>query len=113
VFADYVVFGKPAVLSCVYDDNTSCVLNQTRMWYRGESLSTLLLNGIPAKHDDRYSEDILSCSEFHLKISNFSEKDLNDEYACSVGFQICRLTFNISHSNYECKYILFSYLLIT
>ena len=110
-FSDPVVFGRQVVLSCVSDDVTSCVRNQTRMWFTGQLLFPVLFNGV---HDDeRYSEEILSCSEFHLTISNFSEIDLNDEYVCAVGFETCRLKFNISNYNYECKYILFSYLLRT
>ena len=72
-------------------------------------MSPILLNGYSSKHDeDRYSEEILNCSEFHLKISKFSEKDLNDEYSCAVGFDKCGLKFNISKYNYECKYTMFS-----
>ena len=104
-FSDPVVFGRKVVLSCVSDDVTSCVRNQTRMWFTGQLVSPVLFNGV---HDDeRYSEEILSCSEFHLTISNFSEIDLNDEYVCAVGFETCRLKFNMSNYNYECKYICF------
>lgn len=109
MFSDPVIFGRSVVLSCVYGDVTSCVKNQTRKWLRGKLLFPVLLNGYPRKgDDDRYSEEILNCSEFRLKISNFSEKDLNDEYVCAVGFDECGLKFNISKNNYECKYTMFS-----
>lgn len=61
------------------------------------------MNGFPTDIAERYKENVISCSEFELKIANFSARDLNDQYRCSVGFHDCELSLTLDPANMECK----------
>ena len=58
-----------------------------RQWYGGHKDKLLLYNKVSrdvTKYEDKTN---LSSTEFSLVIKNYTESDLNINYACSCGFK--------------------------
>ncbi|XP_071181402.1 uncharacterized protein [Mytilus edulis] len=101
VTSNPAVFGRDVSISCIYNISSTCVENLTRTWTRGQQKDFLFMNGFPTDIAERYKENVISCSEFELKIANFSARDLNDQYRCSVGFNDCELSLTLDPVNME------------
>lgn len=70
-----------------------------KIWTGGPDLSLLSLDGFPT--DDSKYVPTLKGNEFGITIKNFSDKDLNQVYICSIGKNSCskNLTIDIFEEN--------------
>lgn len=96
------VFGKDVSLSCKYNGSNTCIQNRTRTWTKGENKDFLMMDGHPSPTAERYKENILSCSEVELEISNFTTYDIN-KYYCQIDFNECELPLILDADTFECK----------
>ncbi|CAC5420768.1 unnamed protein product [Mytilus coruscus] len=94
------VFGKDVSISCKYNGSSTCIENRTRTWTKGHNKDFLFMDGYPTAIAERYEENVISCSEVELKITNFSSDDLNN-YHCSIDFQECELPLNLNPNKFE------------
>ena len=65
----------------------------------------LLLNGFAFEGNRKYSENFNSCNETVLVVSNFTEKDINKIFRCSVMEYDCRILTTPKAIHLECKLI--------
>ena len=96
-----VIYGDNIILTCK-TDRSSC---QVRQWYGGDKNKLLLYNkgSVDAtKYEDRTN---LSSTEFSLVIKNYTESDLNINYACSCGFKSYTKLLGLNDEDFIGKYI--------
>lgn len=94
------VFGKNVSIYCKYNGSNTCIENRTRTWTKGQNKDFLMMNGHPTAIAERYKENVLSCSEVELEISNFSSDDLNS-YQCYIDFKECELPLILDADTFE------------
>jgi hypothetical protein len=102
-----VVYGDNIILTCktghvLTDTSGAC---QVRQWFGGHKNKLLLYNGVSV--DARKYEDgtNLSSTEFSLVIKNYTESDLNINYACSCGFMSYTKHLALNDKDFIGKYI--------
>ena len=101
-----VIYGNNIILTCktghVLTDRAECPVRQ---WYSGNKDKLLLYNKISRdvfKYEDRTN---LSSMEFSLVIKNYTESDLNINYACSCGVKSYTGHLGLNDNNFIGKYI--------
>ena len=97
-----VIYGDNIILTCKTDRTGTC---RVRQLYGGHKNKLLLYNN--GSVDARKYEDgtNLSSTEFSLAIKNYTESDLNINYACSCGFQSYTKRLALSDKDFIGKYI--------
>jgi len=97
-----VLYGDNIILTC----KTGHVLTdkcRVRQWYTDHK--RLLYNGASLdaiKYEDRTN---VSSTEFSLVIKNYTESDLNINYACSCDFKSYTKHLGLNDNNFIGKYI--------
>ena len=97
-----VVYGDNIILTCKTYRRGACWIRQ---WYGGPKKKLLLYNNgsvDATKYEDRTN---LPSTEFSLVIKNYTESDLNVNYACSCGFKSYTKRLDLSNNNFICKCI--------
>lgn len=103
---DPAIFGRNVSIVCENNSSTMC---EDRTWMGGhnvKSLDHLLHNGLPhvsLGNSTKFTEKVVSCHDIQLVISNFSEKDLNQQIVFTVGFHQCRFNVSFGSTNFECE----------
>ncbi|CAC5385924.1 unnamed protein product [Mytilus coruscus] len=88
-----VIFGKDVTLICkTADEKDLCTLCR-KIWTGGPELSLLSLNGFPTD-DSKYWPTIRK-NGFEITIRNFTKKDLNQKYICTIGESACSRNLTI------------------
>ena len=107
------MYGDNIILTCkaghvLTDRRDGC---RVRQWYSGEK--RLLYNGgsvDATKYEEQTNERTnertnVSSMEFSLVIKNYSESDLNIDYACSCDFESYGKRLGLNNNNFIGKYI--------
>ena len=96
-----VIYGENIILTCktghVLTDKIKCPVRQ---WYGGHRDKLLLYNKVSrdvTKYEDRTN---VSSTEFSLVIKNYTESDLNINYACSCGFRSYRKRLGLNDKDF-------------
>ena len=92
-----VVYGDNIILTCKTYRRGACLVRQ---WYGGPTNKLLLYNNWSVDGKKYENRTNLSSTEISLVIKNYTESDLNINYACSCGFKSYTTRHDLSDNNF-------------